>query len=54
MSMPSLSRKRQWYDFMGNMIQWIIDGELDDHIPKMLGLIDGGSISFADTDRARG
>ena len=30
-----------------------IDGELD-HIPKMLGLIDGGSISFADRDRARG
>ena len=46
-------RKRQCYDFMGKMIQWNIDGELD-HIPKMLGLIDGGSISFADRDRARG
>ena len=33
--------KRQCYDFMGKMIQWNIDGELD-HIPKMLGLFDGG------------
>ena len=50
--MPMLC-KRQCYDFMGKMIQWKIDGELD-HIPKMLGLIDGGSISFADRDWARG
>jgi len=59
MSMPSSTQRRQCYatpvlrfhgqdDTMEN-----IDGELD-HIPKMLGLIDGGSISFADRDRARG
>ena len=57
MSMPSLMQHRQcyanasttvYYDFMGKMIQWRnIDGELD-HIQKMLGLIDGRTISFAD------
>jgi len=38
---------------MGKMILWNIDGELD-HIQKMLGLIDGRTISFADRDRAGG
>ena len=38
-ALPML-RNRQCYDSMGKMIQWI--NVVNDHVPKMLGLIDGG------------